>query len=293
MRLFSLFYDCAPVAVSSSHHGNLLSFLFSWQHILCVLSAVQPHARTFFIWSAHMRVCVLCGHETDLQEFPLCRHLRSLLSGWRSSPHWLCQIRDGWSPAWEWGWIRQAEAVWFSFHPLPPAGAAWPPQVQQSPQVSTTSTLDLPPPFTPVTHNICAHRDVQPPDSPSEHLPLCSHREALHSSHHSFNTSLIHSESRLLRLGRTTITSPTGPAQRISWRFQCDIRKQCSRKQQVSYVRIQFSSDSEIRRVLFSSVQDKPALWNGSLESLVLSCHGVPCTHSVVVPVQTLEPPLS
>lgn len=38
LRLFSLFYGCAPVAVSPCHHGNRL---FSWRHILCVCVCVH------------------------------------------------------------------------------------------------------------------------------------------------------------------------------------------------------------------------------------------------------------
>lgn len=45
VRLFSLFYDCAQVAVSPCHHGNLLSLLLA-THTVCVCvsvcSAVTP-----------------------------------------------------------------------------------------------------------------------------------------------------------------------------------------------------------------------------------------------------------
>lgn len=43
LRLFSLFYGCAPVAVSPCHHGNRL---FSWRHILCVCACTECSAVT-------------------------------------------------------------------------------------------------------------------------------------------------------------------------------------------------------------------------------------------------------
>lgn len=60
---FSLcFYDCAPMAVSPYHHGNLLSLLLA-THIVCVLSAVQPLPDTFTLSLHHrsvLSVCVFC-----------------------------------------------------------------------------------------------------------------------------------------------------------------------------------------------------------------------------------------
>lgn len=59
LRLFSLFYDCAPVSVSPCHHGNPLSLLFATHCVCAECSAITPR----YLYSAaqeYLSVCVPC-----------------------------------------------------------------------------------------------------------------------------------------------------------------------------------------------------------------------------------------
>lgn len=58
VRLFSLFYDCAQVAVSPCHLGNLLSLLLA-THTVCVCVCVQcSHSQIPLLSVCNTRVCM-------------------------------------------------------------------------------------------------------------------------------------------------------------------------------------------------------------------------------------------
>lgn len=129
LRLFSLFYDCAPVTVSPCSHGNLLSRL-SATHIV---RAVRLLPDTFALSLQHKSVFeCLCAVSMSEELFILSDleiHIVCLFPLTRTQTHQLtCTVRSAlllrviWSLAWDLGWIRQAAAAWYSCHPQSTTG---------------------------------------------------------------------------------------------------------------------------------------------------------------------------
>lgn len=171
MRLFSLFYDCAPVTVLPCHHGNLPSLLLV-THIMCVCRMQCSHSLIplpcLHYKSVFEYLCAVCSMSMS-EELLICGPSLTL-SHSNTLAHTYCQIRAAahrvvWSLAWELGWIRQTAAVWYSCHPLSTAGVAQHSlKFNQSPlasELQSTPTLDpWRPPFAPVTHAFSSHMKI-------------------------------------------------------------------------------------------------------------------------------------
>lgn len=158
VRLFSLFYDCALVAVSPCHHGNLLS-LFLATHFVCACaecSAVAPR----YLYAQHHKsvfecLCAVCSISMSEE---------LLIGGPRSCTlkHILSDLHTESFEVWQWELdrIRQAAAVWYSCHPLPTAAVSQP----QAQPISTgikASVYSHTWPLTP-TFRTCHSRILQP-----------------------------------------------------------------------------------------------------------------------------------
>ena len=204
VRLFSLFYDCAPVAVSPCHHGNLLSLLLA-THTVCVsvCSVVTPRylysqsATQECVW-VFVCCCVFSGHvwrapylwalEIHIVRLFFHSHIHSNIHLLRRCRIRAAAYRAVWSLAWELGRIRQAAAVWYSCHPLPTAGVARHSlKFNQSPLAlkpwSTSMPNSMPP--HPFSHMSLTHSTATEKCSPKPRPPnlntcpfvlCCSHR---------------------------------------------------------------------------------------------------------------------
>lgn len=211
VRLFSLFYDCAPSAVSPCHHGNLVSLLLATHCVRAECSAVPP--RYLYSQSAPQEcVWVFVCSMSMSEELLICGPLRSILSVFLSHTrtqththsHTCCQIRAAahrvvWSLAWELGWIRQAAAVWYSCHPLSTAGVARHSlKFNQSPPGPKASVYSHTQPLTPTCHT--CHSQAIETQTPKPALPIwtpallfSSRSTTLLSSFHHPTTLLVHS----------------------------------------------------------------------------------------------------